>query len=712
MPIRSGNEAIAGGGPPPITGNLTATLPVAVSAIRQVIGGVADISINTFAGGAPGAVPNSMGGVINYLREDGTWAVPAGAAHDLLSITHPDTLPAAVVKGDVVVGNATPKWSRLPANATGIKKYLQSYSGGVPSWEQVDYGDLSGSDPYWGYIRRYGFVNRSTTTLAFNDGTYELTLAPTGSSWAYMRYGVVHVIAGSKTVTLAGAPPAAGLYYVYIDSTNGTLIADTIGWDLNDTKVPVCYLWWNNANTPKYWLGEERHECIVDRGWHREHHFAEGTEWLSGAVLAGYTVNPPGPVDTDNTFSISQMSMVDEDIFLTLAALVDPGGVANAYVNIYLAGGSWTWEESPVPLKYSGAGYIQYDNAGVMTAGSSANFYNTYLYASNFDGMARWSIVSGKAEFSSVSNAQAENPLTFNFSGFPAQEGIVLYQLTWRTSNSYGTLGKCRLAAAPKKIKITLTGTVGGGTPPHNSLPGLQGGSYPSEYYHLSEAEWSGIQTLSGGLSGQVPYKLSDASWDIGWTTLSGGGGSLTVETVDGLLSIPNVTKIKVSNGTLINNGGGTVTIATGDGMIPGIPYTSSFSVTVAIGDALEFRGSANKVMRLYELYFAKPNVNVVVTGIKRSTADTGGTSSNATVVPHDSTDPSASCILKLYTVAPSAGVAVGTIFREAVSGALDRVSNRFDVGKGITLRGATESFAVTVDVACLLHGWARWTEE
>ena len=393
MPIRSGNEAIAGGDPPPITGNLTATLPVAVSAIRQVIGGVADISINTFAGGAPGAVPNSMGGVINYLREDGTWAVPAGAAHDLLSITHPDTLPDAVVKGDVVVGNATPKWSRLPANATGIKKYLQSYSGGVPSWEQVDYDDLSGSDP-------------------------------------------------------------------------------------------------------------------------------------------------------------------------------------------------------------------------------------------------------------------------------------------------------------------------------HNSLPGLQGGSYPSEYYHLSQAEWSGIQTLSGGLSGQVPYKLSDASWDIGWTTLSGGGGSLTVETVDGLLSIPNVTKIKVSNGTLINNGGGTVTIATGDGMIPGIPYTSSFSVTVAIGDALEFRGSANKVMRLYELYFAKPNVNVVVTGIKRSTADTGGTSSNATVVPHDSTDPSASCILKLYTVAPSAGVAVGTIFREAVSGALDRVSNRFDVGKGITLRGATESFAVTVDVACLLHGWARWTEE
>lgn len=42
-----------------------------------------------------------------------------GITHNLLSATHPDTLAASVVRGDIIVGNATPKWSRLPIGANG-----------------------------------------------------------------------------------------------------------------------------------------------------------------------------------------------------------------------------------------------------------------------------------------------------------------------------------------------------------------------------------------------------------------------------------------------------------------------------------------------------------------------------------------------------------------------------------------------------------------
>ena len=47
-------------------------------------------------------------------------------AHNLLSATHGDTLADTVVRGDVMIGNATPKWSRLafPASPTG--KVLQA----------------------------------------------------------------------------------------------------------------------------------------------------------------------------------------------------------------------------------------------------------------------------------------------------------------------------------------------------------------------------------------------------------------------------------------------------------------------------------------------------------------------------------------------------------------------------------------------------------
>lgn len=39
--------------------------------------------------------------------------------HNLLSVTHPDTLAAAVTRGAVIVGNATPAWSRLTVGAAG-----------------------------------------------------------------------------------------------------------------------------------------------------------------------------------------------------------------------------------------------------------------------------------------------------------------------------------------------------------------------------------------------------------------------------------------------------------------------------------------------------------------------------------------------------------------------------------------------------------------
>jgi hypothetical protein len=65
-------------------------------------------------------------------------------AHDILSASHGDTLAGVVVQGDVIVGNATPKWSRLAANAAATNMFLRSVSGGIPSWSQVAWGDLSG----------------------------------------------------------------------------------------------------------------------------------------------------------------------------------------------------------------------------------------------------------------------------------------------------------------------------------------------------------------------------------------------------------------------------------------------------------------------------------------------------------------------------------------------------------------------------------------
>lgn len=53
-----------------------------------------------------------------------SWVAAGGSAHALLSATHSDTLAAAVVRGSLIVGNATPKWAALAIGTVG--KVLQS----------------------------------------------------------------------------------------------------------------------------------------------------------------------------------------------------------------------------------------------------------------------------------------------------------------------------------------------------------------------------------------------------------------------------------------------------------------------------------------------------------------------------------------------------------------------------------------------------------
>lgn len=58
-------------------------------------------------------------------------ALGAPAAHNILSAEHADTLLAAVVAGDIIIGDATPKWSRL---AKGTQNYLLTMGASLPAW--------------------------------------------------------------------------------------------------------------------------------------------------------------------------------------------------------------------------------------------------------------------------------------------------------------------------------------------------------------------------------------------------------------------------------------------------------------------------------------------------------------------------------------------------------------------------------------------------
>ncbi len=109
---------------------------ILVATAEDVIGGLAAVVKGSLivAQGVETVPAYIAPGTINYvLTAQGsgvnpTWANPA---HTLLSATHTDTLVGTVLRGDLVVGNSTPKWSRF---AIGAANSVLFTDGTDPSW--------------------------------------------------------------------------------------------------------------------------------------------------------------------------------------------------------------------------------------------------------------------------------------------------------------------------------------------------------------------------------------------------------------------------------------------------------------------------------------------------------------------------------------------------------------------------------------------------
>ena len=402
----------------------------------------------------------------------------------------------------------------LPTNGTYFQLMAQKGIDGAGSGDMMvaTYDPQAKGEDVFAYsdrqfvdTNRRGFINQTETTIAF-DGINTFTLTDAGSGWAYYRAGIKYTIGGNKTVVLPGSPVTTGKYFISIDSTDGTLSQSTVPWTLSDTKLPVAVVAFNNALTPKYQMADERHSILIDQRDHKYNHETKGTQYISGGEPTGYTL----ATDTDaaKVFAIAATVIADEDLYQTLPTLSDPDGASNAYVLAYLSGGNWIWEDAIMPFKYSGVDYMQYDNAGTMTAGANGTFINTYVFYCNIQGAGRFLIFSGKSAFATAALAYAESFATFSMTGMFTGEGIALYQLTWALSAVNTSKGKSTLNRVQRITSNILTSTaVSSAT--HNGLSGLELAANGVTYGHVDDQ----AQTIKGAKT------FTDA---IGASNLSG----------------------------------------------------------------------------------------------------------------------------------------------------------------------------------------------
>lgn len=151
-------------------------------------------------------------------------------------------------------------------------------------------------------------------------------------------------------------------------------------------------------------------------------------------------------------------------------------------------------------------------------------------------------------------------------------------------------------------------------------------------------------------------------------------------------------------------------------GLAPAATPTDFFTIT----------GSATKTIIITRLSFSATQTLAGVKDIvllKRSTANTGGTSSTPTVVPYDSVNAAGTAVIRAYTVNPTLGTLVGNIHTvKTTVGAAGTVSQPIAISvgeffaQGLTLRGTSQvvalngnsvSFGAGISVDCFIE----WVE-
>lgn len=196
----------------------------------------------------------SNGDVLTVTAGTVGWAAPSGgSAHNLLSATHTDTLADTVVRGDLIVGNATPKWSRLAiAGSSGkalmsdgtdatwttiptqtsallsathtdttaaavVRGDLIAGIGATPKWERVALGSS-------GTFLKAGATEPGWSALAASDITSG-TLAVARGGTNLGSYTTGDLLVATSSGVLAGL--AAGATAGHVLTSNGAGVAPT-----------------------------------------------------------------------------------------------------------------------------------------------------------------------------------------------------------------------------------------------------------------------------------------------------------------------------------------------------------------------------------------------------------------------------------------------------------------------------------------------------
>lgn len=485
---------------------------------------------------------------------------------------------------------------------------------------------------------------------------------------------------------------------------------------------------------------------------------ATGAATPSSASLAGGAVTTTAPTYTNGNLgalSLTTSGLLRVDASATTITITGSvtgsatDNTANSTAKLPVmvavaATAAPTWTNGnmvPLSVDTSGAlritGTISATNPSVSTTGAAPPASATYLGGSVTTAVPTYT--TGQM-----------NGLSLTTAGALRIDGSGITQPVSGTGN-FTVVGATAIGATPSTNPILFAGTDGGGVVRivrTTSFGGINlaadqtvGGGVPGTAIQVGASDGTNIQALrvttgtpTGTESALIVKNVPSGTQPVSGTiTANAGTGSFTVAqataanlnatVVQGTaanlraqtaaegstgVAVPTVAAmVGGSDGTnlraLRTATDGTVVITSIDGIKTTYSAAATnFAPPATPTDIFTITGSASKTVRVTKIFVTGTQTTAAVRDvllIKRSSANTGGTSAAATAVPHDSANAAATATVLSYTINPTAlGTAVGTIFSKKV----------FIPGTGVVQGELILDFGTTNDQAIVLRGTAQ----
>lgn len=313
--------------------------------------------------------------------------------------------------------------------------------------EEIDYRQLV-KEPT-------GFENTTDSELTFTEGSRQISIAPTGSSFDYYIRGKKYTVSSTDTATITDTD---GGWFIYYDGD--TLTASQTPWAFTDQKAFVAYVYWDATNDKMLIKADERHGLTMDWATHQYLHFTRGTVAEKGTgELQDYIERGGGTLDSHAQVGLSGGTIHDEDLSFNVVNSATPTEKYEQKLNpilyapvLYRSGASGYWrrlDPTQFPCAWESGYRLKYNewtgSTWQLTECSEGYFVNAYVAMSTSEEYPVM-IILGQNQYNDIADASKEDYYDLTTT-IPFPEFYSFYRLIFRTSSDYTNTPKAELYA-------------------------------------------------------------------------------------------------------------------------------------------------------------------------------------------------------------------------------------------------------------------------